>query len=510
MSEASIGLLGACLMDAPRMMPLVVSRGVGEEWFESPAEIAVWEALLELWTRKSNVDAVLVLAELRRTGKLELSGGAAFVETVMDQTPTAANGEYYLDVLRGTMLARVMEQHWRKAREGAVEDVGHALDTLIADLRELQERGTGRLEVEKRPMLEMKLESWREAARQRFVLHNKAYCVGVPLPWGCLNSVFNGLRPGLHFVGARTSVGKTVFAMNVSQFWCERNIPHAFVSLDMPDAELLVRYVSAQSRVSLRKLEWGANHEELAKAEAEIGVVENACMHMTHETHVERIRGWVNMAVHRWGIKAVVLDYIQLVRMKGDRRMRAFERVCEVVQMFKALANETGLPFVMLAQLSREVDKAERENVYAEPRLSDLGDSSEIEKSAASVTLMYRDQVVEEKWREEAPLHLGYGDPNLSRHLRAIWLKIEKNQQGLGGVRRPFIMYPNQFILRPGSYECRQGVIESMEDPITHRKKSFVNWWPAFAKVRDDWRVLPEDEALASCGGLGKREYSED
>ena len=191
--------------------------------------------------------------------------------------------------------------------------------------------------------------------------------------------------------------------------------------------------------------------------------------------------------------------------------MRGFERVCEVVQMLKQLANEMRLPFLLLAQLSREIDNAQRENVYAEPRLSDLGDSSEIEKAAASVTLMYRDQIVEEVWRRSSPpVHLAYGDEHLARNLRALWLKIEKNQQGLAGVRRPFLMYPHQFILRPGCYECREPVKDVIADPHNpSREKTVMNWGPAFRKVRDDWRILPEDQELEALGGLGEREYKE-
>lgn len=505
-----MGVLGACILDAPRMMPVAISRGVSEQWFDSGPELAVWAALGVLWGKRSSIDGLLVFEELKRAGTVDDVGGMPFLETLIDGTPTAAHGEYYIDVLREQMLTRGIDVVYRKSRETAREDPHLALDELIVALRKLQETGAGSLEVDKRRLMEDKMASWREAAHQRFVLGNKAYCIGVPLPWGCLNSVFNGLRPGLHILGARTSVGKTAMAGNISQFWCERGIPHASITLDMPDVELLSRCLSSQSRVSLRKLEWGGNHEELDKAEAEIDVVANSCMHMTHERMIERQRGWLNMMVQRYGIKAVIVDYLQLVRLKGDRKMRMFERVCETTQIYKDMANELGLPFLMLAQLSRETEKAERENVYAEPRLSDLGDSSEIEKAAASVTLMYRDKIVEEAWREDVPLQIGYGDGNLARHLRAVWLKIEKNQQGLSGVRRPFIMYPGQFIFRPGCYECRRGSVVSMEDPITKRKRQLVDWSPAFAKVRDDWRVLPEDEILRNCGGLGEREYSEE
>lgn len=497
------------LLDASRVMPEAVMKGVAADWFDDAAGAAVWEALLALHGRKSAIDMLLVVNELRQMKRLDAVGGAARIEKYVDGTPTAANAAFYLDTFAQEMMTRGVERVFRDARDDVRTDPAMAIGQIMRELRELMDRGCGTLEVAKRPLMERKLEQWTEVARQRFELHNPTFCMGVPLPWGCLNSVFSGLRPGLHVVGARTSVGKTVYATNVSQYWCETGVPHAFVSLDMPGPELLTRYISQQARVSLRKLEWGARKDELAAAREQVDVVDRNAMRLTEIRHVERLEGWLNMAVERWGIRAVIVDYVQLVRMKGDRRMRAFERVCEVVQILKDVANNMRLPFILLAQLSREVDKAERENVYAEPRLSDLGDSSELEKAAASVTLMYRDQIVEQGWQTQKPTYLAYGDETLARHLRAMWLKVEKNQQGLAGVRRPFVMYPHQFILRPGCYECREPLVEQVEDPFTGKKRKVVNWTPAFRMIRDDWRVLEEDEKIGQMGGLGKREYQE-
>ena len=509
MSEASTGLIGAAILEPARIIPEALTRGVNAEWFAEPSEAAIWTALERMHRERRAIDMLLLASELRTRKTLDDAGGMQNIERIVDKTPTTAYGGYYLEVLTQEMLSSGIRKVFDGAKEQIREDPVAAIGEITRGLRELQERGAGTLEVDKRPLLEKKLEQWKEVAHQRFELHNPTFCMGTPLPWGCLNSVFSGLRPGLHILGARTSVGKTVYALNVSQFWCERNIPHAFVSLDMEVGELLTRYVAANARVSLRKLEWGARKDELAAAEATIPAIDQSCMHMTPIRSLDRLEGWLHMAQQRWGIKAVVLDYIQLARVKNDRHMRAFERVCEATQQLKDMANTMGLPFLLLAQLSREVDKAERENVYAEPRLSDLGDSSELEKAAASVTLMYRDQTVEAGWRDHAPEHLAYGDAKLAQHLRAIWLKIEKNQQGLAGVRRPFIMYPHQFILRPACYEVREKLVDETVDPVTKKKKRFESWDPAFRQIRDDWRTLPEDDTLAEWGALGNREYHE-
>lgn len=503
-------VLGGIMADFDIAWAVAKAAGLCADWFRTDEEKAVFAAMERLASRGGGVD-VLACYNAAKAEK-----GApedyAWYEKCLDACVSGAHLEYYVRSLRDETVSRGMRALCLSAcGELDREPADEVAARLSAQLLECAAQGTGR-EIDKREAMGEKMALWREVARQRFQLGNAAFCIGVPLPWACLNSVFVGLRPGLHVLGARTSVGKTVFAVNCSQYWQERGIPHAFVSLDMAEGELLARFVASSSRVSLRKLEWGASKEELDKADGAIAAVEAAPLHVSTEANVGRLGAWLRMMKAKAGIQAVVIDYVQLCHAAQEgpgRLMRMFERVCESVQFLKRLANELKLPMLLLAQLSREVDRAARESVYSEPTLADLGDSSEIEKAASSVTLMYRDRIVEELWRKAPPLGLAYGQNSLARSLRAVWLKVEKNQQGLAGVRRPFIMYPAYFILRPGSYETREPRQTEMFDAAKNRNVKVVDWSDAFSKVRDDWRTLPEDAALERMGALGDRQYHE-
>jgi len=505
-------LLGCLMTDFNTAWPTALAAGLRAEWFPSAAERAVFSALARLAEQGGTVDVTLAYsAAVNEKGAPQ---DYAWYEKSIDAAASMAHLESYVRRLRNEAVARQMRSLLAESagdlRRDPADDVAARLS---AELLECAATGTGR-ETNKREVIGNKLALWREVAHQRYDLGNASFCIGVPLPWACLNSVFSGLRPGLHVLGARTSVGKTVFAVNCSQFWQERGIPHAFVSLDMNEGELLARFVASTARVSLRKLEWGASRAELEKAQEAADAIEAAPVFVSGEADVGRLGAWLRMMQVKRGIRAVVLDYVQLCRAATEgpsHPMRMFERVCESVQTLKRLANELGLPMLLLAQLSREVDRVARESVYSEPTLADLGDSSEIEKAASSVTLMYRDRVVEELWRRTPPIAIAYGQQSLARHLRAIWLLVAKNQQGLASVRRPFVMYPDYFILRPGCYELRDADAENVEmfDPAKNRNVKTRSFRPAFSKIRDDWRVLPEDSILEQMGALGDRQYHE-
>lgn len=510
--EITVGraLLGCLMADFATSWPTAAAAGLRANWFASKEERAVFAAMGRLAARGGEVDAVLIYDTAR--AEEDAPRDFAWYERTMDAAVSVAHLSSYVSRLRDQAVARDMCALMSESREDLGRDPSDEVAArLSASLLECAAQGTGR-EIDKRAAMDSKIALWQEVARQRYELGNASFCIGTPLPWACLNSVFCGLRPGLHVLGARTSVGKTVFAVNCSQYWMEQGIPHAFVSLDMGEGELLARFVAGVSRVSLRKLEWGASKAELEKAREAAAAVEAAPLFVSGEANVGRLGAWLRMMKVKKDIRAVVIDYVQLCHAAQEspaHPMRMFERVCESVQYLKRLANDLGLPMLLLAQLSREVDRAARESVYSEPTLADLGDSSEIEKAASSVTLMYRDRIVEQIWERSPPVGLAYGQQSLAKSLRAVWLKVEKNQQGLAGVRRPFVMYPAYFILRPGSYQNREPIQSEIFDAAKNKNVKVANWLPSFRQIRDDWRTLPEDETLKQFGALGDREYKE-
>ena len=91
----------------------------------------------------------------------------------------------------------------------------------------------------------------------------------------------------------------------------------------------------------------------------------------------------------RWkrehGIRALYVDYLQRLEGPGER---SYERVSAVAKGLKNIARDLDIPVIVLAQVKRDVDtRADKR-----PRMSDLCDSSEIEKEADQVVTMYRDE----------------------------------------------------------------------------------------------------------------------
>jgi replicative DNA helicase len=117
---------------------------------------------------------------------------------------------------------------------------------------------------------------------------------------------------------------------------------------------------------------------------------------------------------HQHGIKLLLVDYIQ--RIEGGSGDRKHERVGDVARQLKNLARDLNIPVVALGQVSRDVEKREDKR----PHMGDLSDSSEIEKEADQILMLYRDEVY---------------DPD-SEHKGTAEIIIEKNRHGPVGFAR--------------------------------------------------------------------------
>jgi replicative DNA helicase len=99
-----------------------------------------------------------------------------------------------------------------------------------------------------------------------------------------------------------------------------------------------------------------------------------------------QIRARARRMVVKHSVKAVVVDYIQLITVGGRVESRQLE-VSEISRGLKALARELNIPVICLSQLNRASEQREGHR----PRLSDLRESGSLEQDADLVALLHRE-----------------------------------------------------------------------------------------------------------------------
>ena len=525
--EIEMGVMGAILLASQgeedsytaQLVQACKTKGVKAEWFAAGDRRRLWEAICEEQEVRGSVDPMLVA---ERMGE----GGGKLVGDAIDATPTTAHFEYYLEAL---VERRVYVMYHRWLREQLetlkprsakiqVEDAAKR----ISELQTLAKGGGETLHGVEEYVEELVAEK-RWLSEERFVKRTWGKYRGVPMPWGQTNIIYKGLKTGLHIWAALASQGKTTLAVNVSNYWAARGIPHGFVCMDMPAEALAERYAAVRAQLSISKLDFGASGKYVDEFESALREVASENMvRITESDKITQLEYEITRGVKALGWKVAIVDYLQLIDPEMKSANAPYVLVKEATVRMKKLAKRLKIPIVCLVQLSNQFAK-DKETGSKKPRLDHLGDSSEIGRAARSVAVMYQDEDVVAHWKETPPLQLMYfdrkqrlsetkymleaqeqyrdwGQPNIIADggIRPVWFSVIKNQQG-GRGDVPFLMYAKYFLLRPGDMEGESEMVGSDEK---HMRRVATG---QFATIRDDWMYNAGDEILERTGAIGTR-----
>lgn len=210
---------------------------------------------------------------------------------------------------------------------------------------------------------------------------------GVGTPWVSYNELAGVLRAGgLHIVGARPAVGKTLYALMVARGAAAAGVPVRYVSLEMTARELAPRLVAQTGRLPLDAVAQRGNADGRMRdaLTAAVQAARGLPLTIVDEASqtVEAISAGARAAHHRGECGLLVIDHMQLVEASDSRRSLR-ESVTAQSRALKGLAMQLDIPVLVLSQLSRALEGEERP-----PRMSDLRESGSLEQDADTVTLL--------------------------------------------------------------------------------------------------------------------------
>lgn len=210
---------------------------------------------------------------------------------------------------------------------------------------------------------------------------------GVGTPWCSYNDIAGVLRAGgLHIIGARPAVGKTLYALMVARGAACAGVPVRYVSLEMTARELAPRLLAQTGRlpldaVALRRGAGGQVRPLLDSAIRAVGELPLTIADEASQT-VEAIAAGARAAHHRGECELLIIDHMQLIEASDSRRGLR-ESVTAQSRALKGLAMQLDIPVLVLSQLSRALEGEDRP-----PRMSDLRESGSLEQDADTVTLL--------------------------------------------------------------------------------------------------------------------------
>ena len=386
--EAEVSVLGAMLQDSAAV--LRATEHLRPEDFYQPEHKEIFSVMMDLYLQRRPIDLVTLHTELARKGSLEGVGGNAYLMKILNSVPTSANVKAYIDIVQEKSTMRKLIQACQKisgecfTQQSPLENILSSAEKAIFDI--VMNQTDGETLVPLREVLVKTYDQIDELSR----LHGAIG--GVPTGFIDLDNLLTGLHPGeLIVVGARPSMGKTSFAMNIaSHASLKRGKSVAVFTLEMPREQIAMRMLCSDAQVDMQRVRKGTlTDKDWSSLANSVQSMADAPMYIDDTAGItpSQLRSRCRRLKMDKGLDLVVVDYLGLMKADGRVESRQLE-VSEISRQLKAIALDMKIPIIACAQLSR----ANKDRVDKRPVLSDLRDSGSIEQDADVVMFLHREE----------------------------------------------------------------------------------------------------------------------
>jgi replicative DNA helicase len=386
--EAEQSTLGSILLENNSINNVLEILSGGD--FYSEAHRKIFNLMVDLSEKNEPVDFITLSNALKNKNMLDSVGGAAYLASLVDSVPSAANVANYAKIVKEKAILRGLIGSATDIISTCYEtgsDVDQVLDHAEHSIFEIAENKV-------RPSFFPIRDIVKDIFRSIEDLYaRKDLITGVPTGFEKIDDITSGLQKSeLIIIAGRPSMGKTAFALNIAQFAAlEAETPVAVFSLEMSKEQLVFRLLAAEAKVDSQRLRKGFLGEtDWPKLTTAAGRLSDAPLFIddTPAITVLEMKAKSRRLKADKGLGLIVVDYIQLMRGGGYRDSREQE-ISEISRSLKGLAKELKVPVIALSQLNRKVE----DRTNRRPQMADLRESGAIEQDADVIAFIYRDDV---------------------------------------------------------------------------------------------------------------------
>ena len=359
---------------------------------QHPHLCALFELIAEMHTAREPVD--LITLSMRIVNQSEHMTVADLCVLCTD-SPTTTSLPYYAKQVRGLAAARELYVGANKVMAALGNDpIGNLPAALVAVTETVDAAGKRLHRGDQLAAIHITdyLPTLFDEMEGRATNPDRRVFTG----FNGLDALLEGSQAGhLVLIAARPAMGKSALALNMADNAARKGVPAMFVSLEMTRMEVATRLLTSRCTIPLSalrqrhltELQWG----ELEATQQMIGDLPLFIEDRPSLTLPELITE-VRRLVDTSGVRLVIIDYLQLLRM-GGRQSDRYQEVSEISRALKVAAMELGIVIFALCQLNRGLESRKDKR----PILSDLRESGSLEQDADVVVMLYRGHVYNEQ-----------------------------------------------------------------------------------------------------------------
>jgi replicative DNA helicase len=378
--QAEETLLGTILEDNSIMDELTLSP----DHFLDIANRNTFKAMLSIKKKGFPIDAASLRDELGDTGFLFI-GGHSRLLALENSVASVHAFKFYERMIVDQWKVVTTKDLLQQTLEGELNANG--IQSLIKELSQVDEQGTqGHFDL-KTHLVDMYNLAMVPTPKKRS---------GIRTNYLDIDSKTDGFHGNeLIIIGARPSMGKTAFILNLAlNAGKDKAIPIIF-SLEMSSESLIKRMLSALGEVNGMKLKNPYHYltddekGDWIKAIGQMEEIELKIDDRPKQT-VAEMKALVRKVKHENPGRDIIvfIDYLTLIKPSQDYKGNMHAQITEISADLKVMAKQFDCPVVCLAQLSRSVEQRSDKH----PMMSDLRESGSIEQDADIIMMLYRDE----------------------------------------------------------------------------------------------------------------------
>lgn len=367
--DSEMAVLGAMIVESSAIR--AARQYLRQHHFYHKPHSFIFTAMCEMDDRGFGVDVITLAAELKRAGLLDQAGGVEALLLCTQKVATAAHVAYYAKIVAGTYLDRqIIHAATKMAQTQDSENLEKlrqlhlAKETLGAPY--MLDYRTGLLTLLEEIMDETK---------------SKVYNTHFPE----IDRYWKGMKEGdVNVWAAATNKGKSVMALNLLDRWAMNdNDVGLYVGTEMKAAQTLQRHLAIQSKIEAWKIRKPKLDDREKDQLRQIVVQKMSKMRIAILDDPEPSLEKIEAAAFACGAKRIWIDYLERCSLPAGESLRL--QIKEFMRRLKTMAVKRNYIIDLLAQLNR----SNYGDVEKPPVLSDLSESSAIEKEADRVCLFW-------------------------------------------------------------------------------------------------------------------------
>lgn len=427
-SEAELYVLSCALNDS-HAAKLVGEMSTDDFYFAQHK--VIHDVIVELLRKNQPVDIMTVYNQSLAGNRSEAMGGETYLMDVCGRfAVTYVNAKQYIDIVKGCAARRKLRIVAKQISDAA-GDYGQDIDAIreaaALAIRDIKVGIQDEVISQKDACLRTyaKLEDQQRKSPEEA----KRIMTGIR----SLDNMLGGFEGSkMVVIGARPSVGKSIFALTICVNAARDGKKVLLVSLEMDETEITERILAEKSGVSLNEITSPdiSGDAWMNLAEAIVPVSSYPIYYCLETSTVDRVRKAAFQLYENGGLDMICVDYIQLMEATYAKKQNRQEQVAEISRGLRKLSQELKIPIIVLTQLNRSSETVVKgQKVKREPTMSEARESGAIEQDANVFMLLHEPSIDEMGTEDEKHLFKNWQD----KGIKVFRIIVDKNRQGRKG-----------------------------------------------------------------------------